>query len=63
MLATECLGDETWDIDINLPGLKLVPGEISGVRTSSVIKGGCPQESEEAQDEVKEISDQRSANQ
>lgn len=31
---------------MDLPGLVLVPGEISGVRTSVVIKVGCPQETE-----------------
>lgn len=44
--AAGCLGDERWDADMDLPGLVLVPGEISGVRTSVVIKMSHPQETE-----------------
>lgn len=31
------MGDETWDVDMDLLGLVLVPGEISGISNSLVI--------------------------
>lgn len=37
---------ETPGVNIDLPGLVLVPGEIREVRTSFVIKVGHPQETE-----------------
>lgn len=46
--AAGCLGDETQDVDMDLLGLVLVPGEISGVGTSFVMKVGHPQETEKS---------------
>lgn len=51
-----------WDMDTNLPGLVLVPREISGIRNSFAVKV-CPKESEKSRTRQKKRPTQRSVRQ